>query len=68
MKVILYHQESCGMCKAVEMMLKKKGIEYESCTDVDEMIGKGINGTPALEVDGKLYIKGECRDWLAQQK
>jgi hypothetical protein len=55
------------MCRAIEMMLNKKGIPYESCTDVDEMIKLGITGTPALSVDGKLYVKGECRDWINQQ-
>ena len=63
-KVILYHQNGCGMCKAVEMLLKKKEIEYESCTSVDEMIQKGITVTPTLEVDGQRFVKKECLDWI----
>lgn len=64
MRVILYHQNGCGMCRAVEMMLNKKEIEYESCTNIDEMIQKGITGTPTLEVDGQRFIKKECLDWI----
>lgn len=63
-KPILYHQNGCGMCKVVEMLLEKKGIEYESCTDLDEMIQKGITGIPTLEVDGQRFIKKECLDWI----
>ena len=66
-KPIFYHQNGCGMCRAVEMKLKQKGIEFESCTDVDEMIKRGITGTPTLEVDGHRYVKGECRDWINLQ-
>ena len=67
MQVILYHQDGCGMCKSVEMMLNKKGIKYESCKDVDLMIKKGITGTPALEVDGQIFVKKECLDWIRGQ-
>ncbi len=63
-KPILYHQDGCGMCRAVEMLLNKKGIEFESCKDIDLMIKKGIAGTPTLEVDGHRYFKKECLDWI----
>ena len=67
MHVIFYHQPSCGMCKTIELMLNKKGIEYDSCMDVDVMLEKDIPGTPALDVDGKLYVKKECLDWIRGQ-
>lgn len=66
-KPILYHQEGCGMCRTVEMLLNKKGIEFESCTNVDEMIKRGVTGTPTLEVDGVLYAKKEAMDWIRGQ-
>ena len=64
MQVILYHQEGCGMCKAIEMQLKKNNISYESCTDVDEMKTKGINHTPILEVDGEQLVGKDILDWI----
>lgn len=67
-KPILYHQHGCGMCKALEMMLIKKGIEFESILitldNIEEYKEKGIEGTPALEVDGKILIKKEASDWV----
>ena len=63
-KPILYHQDGCGMCKAIEMMLNKKGIEFESVKDIEVMKSRGITGTPTLEVDGQRYVKNQCLDWI----
>jgi len=67
-KPILYHQNGCGMCKALEMMLTKKGIEFESILitldNIEEYREKGITGTPALEVNNKILIKKEASDWV----
>lgn len=54
-KIILYHQESCGMCKMAEMLLKQKSLCYESCMDTKEMEKLGIRSTPVLSIDDKLY-------------
>ena len=71
MVVKLYHQHGCGMCQAIEMMLKKKGIEYESILitteNVDQYKVEGIMGTPTLDVDGVKYFKKECLDWVRGQ-
>lgn len=64
MNVKLYSQPGCGMCKAVHMLLDKKGIEYEECQDIDTMISLGVTGTPTLEVDGQRFVKKECLDWI----
>lgn len=67
MQVILYHQDGCGMCKAVEMQLNKKGIKFESCKDIDLMLQKGITGTPTIEVDGQRFSKKDCLEWIRGQ-
>ena len=66
--VVLYHQQGCGMCRAVEMMLKQKGIEFESKLitpeNVNEFKSMGIEATPTLEVDGQRFVKKECLDYI----
>lgn len=62
--VTFYHTLTCPQCKAVEMLLKKEKIEYESCTDIDEMIAKGIQHTPMLEVDGQMLSGKEIFQWV----
>ena len=66
-KIVFYHQQSCGPCKMVESLLKKKHIEYESCEDLDIMSSKGITQTPVLEIDGE-FIKGkDLFTWINKQ-
>lgn len=62
--VIFYHTLTCPQCKAVEMLLNKEKVEYVSCTNIDEMITKGIQHTPVLEVDGQLLSGKEIFQWV----
>ena len=66
-KPILYHLPNCGMCKTIEILFKKKNIEYKSCEDVDYMSDIGITHTPTLDVDGVLYTGREIIDWANKQ-
>lgn len=67
-EIILYHQNGCGMCKAVEMLLKKKGIQFESrlitVDNVEEAQKLGIMGTPTLVVGDQMFVKKQCLDWI----
>ena len=69
--VILYHQHGCGMCKAVEIALSRKGIKYESklitLDNIEEAQAKGITGTPTLVVGEQKFFRRECLDWINQQ-
>lgn len=58
----------CPLCRGVEMLLKKKQIEYSEITDVDIMKEKNINHVPVLEVDGQLYSGKEIHNWINSQK
>lgn len=65
MKIILYHQDSCGQCKMAELILKKANIDYISCKDIEEMKSLNISSTPTLAVDGVLYYGVKSiRDWI----
>ena len=64
MEVILYHQKGCGMCATVEMLLKRKNIDYTSVMDIEQMQAEGINHTPALRVDGELLMGRDIINWI----
>lgn len=68
MDIKLYHTSSCPQCKLVEKMLAVHGIDYESCTDVDEMAGLGITRVPVLAVGDKLLSGKEIFSWAEEQK
>lgn len=52
--MILYHT-GCPLCKLVERELKLLHLDYEECTDVDEMLKKGFNTVPILEDKDVFY-------------
>lgn len=64
MKVVFYHTTTCPQCKMVEMQLKSKNIEYESVEEVDSILAKGIDHTPALEVDGEILFGKDIISWI----
>ena len=63
MKVVFYSTH-CPRCKGLEMKLKAKGVEYEECNDVNEMLRLGLSAAPALSVDGKLMGFAESMKWV----
>ena len=67
MKIKLYSQPTCVICRTVHMLLDRKGLKYEECQDIDYMKTVGINHTPVLEVDGTRYEGKEIHDWINQQ-
>jgi len=78
-KVIFYHSLTCPSCAAVEMMLKKKGIEYTSCIDIEEMKAKGVKHIPTVglltpsneqqeEQSEKLLFGPSLSQWLREVK
>lgn len=53
--MIILYTIDCPKCKVIETLLKKKGIQYESVRDVEQMVQKGFKDCPKLEVNGQLY-------------
>ena len=50
-QVILYHTDTCPVCKMIEILLKKNNIPYTSNKDVNEMLNLGKNHPPELSVN-----------------
>lgn len=59
-KIIFYHRAGCPQCRTFELLIKKNHVEVESCMDEDIMREKGIQHTPALEVDGRIIYGKEA--------
>lgn len=67
-KIILMHQDGCPQCKMVETLLKKYGVEYESCKDVNTMVSMGIKHTPVIVVGDKKLQGKEMLEFVNQFK
>lgn len=63
-RMIKMYSTHCPKCKILETKLKQKNIQYEECNDVDEMLKKGIETVPVLEVDGQLLDFGKAVKWV----
>lgn len=68
MRVKLYHQPGCPMCKAAMMMMDKKGIEYDESEDVDEMRSLGLSHTPALKVGDEILTGRDIMAWISKSE
>ena len=63
-QMITLYTTHCPKCRVIESKLKNKNIQYEENTDVNEMIQKGFQAAPILEVDGKALGFKEANDWV----
>ena len=57
----------CPQCKALEMKLKKAGIEYIWNDDMVLMNKLGFKAAPILEVDGKYLNFSQAIKWVNEQ-
>ena len=63
MKVILY-STNCPRCKVLKTKLEQKKIQYEECTDIEEMLKLNIKMAPMLQVDQSLLDFSSAVKWI----
>lgn len=63
MNVTLY-STGCPKCRILETKLNQKNIGFNVDKDEDEMIKRGFQSLPMLEVDGKLMDFGDAVRWV----
>ena len=64
--MITLYSTHCPKCRVLEEKLNKYNIEYETVTDTQVMVEKGMRSAPGLEVDGKLMDFSAAIIWLKQ--
>ena len=63
MQVTLY-STGCPKCKVLVAKLNKKNINYNTISDINVIISKGISTVPVLEVDNNLMDFKTAVDWV----
>lgn len=63
----IFFSTHCPKCSALEMLLKKKNIDYIEKNDVQEMLKLGLTSAPGLMVDGKIMTFPEAIKWVKEQ-
>ncbi len=57
----------CPKCRVLESKLNDKGLPYTVIDDMDEMVAKGFQAAPILEVNGEAMEFGEAIKWVGAQ-
>lgn len=65
--MITLYSTHCPQCKALEMKLNKKKIEYVVCDDREKMKELGFSAAPMLDVDGTYYNFTNAVKWVNSQ-
>lgn len=63
-KSIVFYSTGCPKCRILKKKLDEKGIQYEICSDEEQMIGLGLEEVPALGIKGRIYSFREAVEWL----
>ena len=67
--MIVVYSTGCPQCKALEMKLKKKNINFTICEDKEKMAELGMKSAPALQVEnGPLMSFSEAIKWVNSQE
>ena len=66
--VILYTSTGCPKCNIIKKGLEKKGIDYFSIENEEEIVKRGITSIPVLEIDGKRMYYPEAFNYVKNYK
>lgn len=62
--MVTLYSNDCPNCIALKADLDRAGLSYNVCSDIDTMIGMGLNELPVLEVNGELLNRNEAITWI----
>ena len=66
--VTIYTSESCPKCKILKEKLNLKGIKYKEIQDLEQLVEKGFNFVPVLEVDNIMMEFSQANKWVNEQE
>lgn len=64
MRDIILYTIDCPKCKALEMQLEKRNIEFSTVRDINVMKHKGFKYAPVLEVNGQVMAFEDAILWV----
>lgn len=48
----VYSKEGCPKCKVLKLKMEQKGMQYQECQDLDDLIKLGFTSLPVLRTMG----------------
>lgn len=65
--MITLYSTHCPQCKALEMKLNKKKVQYDICDNEQEMLKLGFKAAPILKVGDNYFSFAEAIKWVNAQ-
>lgn len=65
---IIFYSTGCPKCRILKKKLDEKGIQYETCSDEERMIGLGLTEVPALGIKGHILSFTEAVKWINEKE
>ena len=63
--MITFYSTNCPKCKVLAIKLQQAGIQFETNTDINTMVSKGIRSAPTLELeDGCILDFSQALEWV----
>lgn len=66
MSNVTFFSTNCPRCKVLKSKLDAKNIKYTIVSDKDEMIKRGFESAPMLDVDGEIMTYTKAVAWLKE--
>lgn len=66
-EIVLYTQKGCSKCDILKKEMKKKNIDFDEVSDIEEMIAMGLSRTPVLKVGESLMEYDSAIKWIFAQ-
>ena len=64
--MVKLYSTGCPKCSVLKKKLEQKGVQFDICTNIDEMQSLGINQLPVLSIDDKLLNFAEAIKWVGE--
>lgn len=65
-KSVILYSTGCPKCKVLKKKLDDAGVDYETVSDVDEMLKLGMSSAPALGVNGEIMNFATAINWIRE--
>lgn len=65
-KEIVLYSTGCPQCSVLKKKLDAAAIKYTLCTDADQMLKKGFQTVPMLDVGDKILNFSQAIKWIGE--
>lgn len=66
--MLVLYSNDCPKCKVLKKKLDTSGLEYELCSDMDELVKRNILSVPVLKVNDKFLFFADAVKYVNENQ